>query len=165
MGMKVVAIKQASGKTGLSNAAAKTVVELLAQTLANSYFLYLKTQNFHWNVVSKNFHSLHLLFESQYQELAEAVDEIAEHIRALGHPAPASFKQFSKLADIEESTHVPNDVQMISELLSDHELICRNLRANIKVAQEVGDESSADLMISRLQAHEKAAWMLRSSLA
>lgn len=165
MAMKIVAIKRTHGKIGLSNTATKTVAELLAHTLADSYFLYLKTQNFHWNVVSKNFHSLHLLFESQYKDLAEAVDDIAEHIRALGHPAPGSFKQFSKLTEIKESTHVPTDVQMISELLSDHELICRNFRNSIKIAQASGDEGSADLMITRLQAHEKAAWMLRSSLA
>lgn len=164
MAMKMVAMKAAQSKSGLSNTATKKVADELASTLANTYILYLKTQNFHWNVISKQFQSLHLMFENQYQDLADAADLLAEHIRALGHPAPGSFKQFSKLAEIEEATTVPSDTQMLSELLADNELLCRNLRASIKIAQESGDEGSADLMIARLQAHEKAAWMLRSSL-
>jgi len=165
MGMKLVTTKRAHNKVSLSKTTTKRVAEVLAHTLADSYFLYLKTQGFHWNVVSKHFHALHLLFESQYTELAEAIDEIAERIRAIGHPAPGSFKQFSKLTEIKETTDTLTDVQMISNLLSDHELMCRNLRTSVKVAQNSGDEGSADLMISRLQAHEKAAWMLRSSLS
>ena len=150
-------------KTGLTDSQGKTVADELAKLLADSYFLYLKTQNFHWNVSSPQFHSLHLMFEGQYEELADAVDEIAERIRALGRPAPASFKQFSKLSDIKEATNVPTDKQMVAQLLADHESICRTLRSSLKIVQKAGDEGSADLMIARLQAHEKAAWMLRST--
>ncbi len=164
MAMKMVAMKAVPSNTGLSNTASKAGAEQLGYTLANTYILYLKTQNFHWNVISKQFHALHILFESQYQDLADAADLLAEHIRALGHPAPGSFKQFIKIADIEEATDVPSDTQMISQLLEDHQLISRNLRKSIKIVQDAGDEGSADLMIQRLQAHEKAAWMLRSSL-
>jgi len=151
-------------KTGLALSQTTPVVNELAKLLADTYFLYLKTQNFHWNVTSTQFHSLHALFQSQYEELAEAIDDIAERIRALGHPAPASFKQFSKLAEIEEVTGVPTDAQMIAQLLADHELLCRNLRKSVEIAQKAGDEGTADSLIARLLAHEKTAWMLRSSL-
>lgn len=151
-------------KTGLSDAQSKTVAGELAKLLADSYLLYLKTQNFHWNVKSVHFHSLHLMFEGQYQELAEAVDVVAERIRALGHPTPATFKQFSKLSDIKEPLDVPTGPEMVTQLLADHETICRNLRASIKNVQKANDEGTADLMIARLQAHEKTAWMLRSTL-
>lgn len=142
----------------------KQVADELAVLLSNTYILYLKTQNFHWNVVSKQFQALHAMFEGQYQELAAATDEIAERIRSLGFPAPGSFKQFSKLADVKEATDVPNDTQMLQQLLADHELICHTIRLSLAKVQKAGDEGSADLIIARLQAHEKTAWMLRSSL-
>jgi starvation-inducible DNA-binding protein len=150
-------------KIGLTDSQSKTVANELAKLLADNYFLYLKTQNFHWNVKSVHFHSLHLMFEGQYEELKVAIDEIAERIRALGLPTPASFKQFSKLSNIKEATNVLSANEMVSELLTDHETICRNIRASLKIVQKANDEGSADLMISRLQAHEKTAWMLRST--
>ncbi len=151
-------------KTGLASNQSKVVANELAVLLSNTYILYLKTQNFHWNVESKQFHSLHLMFEEQYEELSEAVDEIAERIRSLGYPTPGSFKQFSKLAEIKEETAVPADTKMIAQLLNDHELMCRILRTSISKVQKACDEASADLMIDRLKAHEKTAWMLRSTL-
>jgi starvation-inducible DNA-binding protein len=150
-------------KTGLNGNQNKQVADELAVLLSNTYILYLKTQNFHWNVVSKQFHALHAMFEGQYEELASSADEIAERIRALGFPTPGSFKQFSKLAEIKEATDVPTDSQMIQQLLSDHELMCRNIRESIVKTQKAGDEGTADLMITRLKAHEKTAWMLRST--
>ena len=150
--------------TGLATSQTTTVTHELAKLLADTYFLYLKTQNFHWNVTSSQFHSLHALFELQYEELAEAIDTIAERIRALGHVAPASFQQFSKLAEIKEVSEVPTDIDMLTQLLADHELLCRNLRKSVEVAQKAGDEGTADSLIARLLAHEKTAWMLRSSL-
>jgi starvation-inducible DNA-binding protein len=150
-------------KIGLTESQTKTVADELTKLLADTYFLYLKTQNFHWNVKSVHFHSLHLMFEGQYEELSDAVDLIAERIRALGQPTPASFKQFSKLTDIKEATEVPSGTQMVAQLLEDHETICRHLRTSLKIVQKANDEGTADLMIARLQAHEKTAWMLRST--
>ena len=150
-------------KTGLTESECKTVTDQLAKILADTYFLYLKTQNFHWNVTSKHFHSLHLMFESQYEELAAAIDEVAERIRALGKPTPATFKQFSKLTDINETTEIPSGMDMVAQLTADHETLCRNLRASLKIIQKTNDEGSADLLIIRLEAHEKTAWMLRST--
>lgn len=151
-------------KTGLTAGQYKIVAEQLAKLLADSYFLSLKTQNFHWNVESIHFHSLHLMFEAQYEELSEAIDEIAERIRALGHPTPASFKSFSKITDIKEVSSVPSSKEMLEQLLADHETICRNIRVSLKVVQKANDEGTADMMIARLMAHEKTAWMLRSTL-
>lgn len=145
---------------GMSTKERENVGEKLNLILANTYLLYLKTQNFHWNVTGELFYSLHLMFEKQYEELADAADEIAERIRALGFHAPGSFAEFSKIATIKEKT-VSDAKAMIKELLHDHELMASLLRQDI---DKISDEITIDLMIKRTDAHEKTAWMLRSSL-
>lgn len=142
----------------------KKVAEALAHLLADTYLLYLKTQNFHWNVISPNFPALHKLFEEQYEELAAATDEIAERIRALGLPTPASFTQFLKLTCLKEVTKELSDKEMLKNLLSDHEAIITEIRKVNAIADAAGDEGTADLFAVRLRSHEKTAWMLRSSL-
>ncbi len=136
----------------------------LSKLLADSYTLYLKTHNFHWNVTGPMFQTLHLMFETHYTELALAVDLIAERIRALGHPAPGSYKAFSKLTSVEESEDVPTAEEMIRQLVVAHETVTRTARATVQVAEKAGDPVTADLATQRLQIHEKTAWMLRSLL-
>ncbi len=151
--------------TGLNPKARKEVAQLVAQGLANTYTLQLKTQYYHWNVKGENFHSLHLLFETQYNELAEAVDELAERIRALGVDTPGTFREFSELAFIKEDKTLPPDWQtMVANLQEAHEMLVKAAREKIVQSQKAGDEGTADLFIRRVQAHEKAAWMLRSHL-
>lgn len=140
------------------------IVEGLSLVLAESYILYLKTHNFHWNVTGPMFQPLHSVFDGQYTELAEAVDEIAERIRALGFPAPGSFSEFQSLSSIEEASGQPNAMEMIKELLDDHETLSRTANKVAATAQEGSDEGTADLMIQRIQEHDKTAWMLRSFL-
>lgn len=149
----------------LNEANRKKIAEELSKLLADTYTLYLKTQNFHWNVTGPMFHSHHVLFEKLYTELAEAVDVIAERIRALGFPAPASFAQFAKLTSIKESINPPSAEEMIKQLVTDQETLVRTARAIFPHADEVNDEVTADLLTERLAAHEKNAWMLRSCLA
>jgi starvation-inducible DNA-binding protein len=149
---------------GISDSNRKKVAQELSHLLADTYLLYLKTQNFHWNVTGPHFYSYHLLLEHQYQELAQAADEIAERIRILGHPAPGSFAQFSKMACVEEETGVPEAGKMLKQLLGDHEILTKCGRELFQIATKAGDEDTADLMVQRMEAHEKAAWMLRSSL-
>jgi starvation-inducible DNA-binding protein len=141
-----------------------TRVEALSRLLADSYTLYLKTHNFHWNVKGPMFTTLHTLFETQYTELALAVDEIAERIRAIGAPAPGSYAAFSKLTAIKESETAPPALEMVQQLAADQETVARSARAALEVAQASDDEVSADLAIARMQIHEKNAWMLRSHL-
>lgn len=136
----------------------------LARLLADTYTLYLKTHNFHWNVTGPMFVTLHTLFEQQYTELALAVDEIAERIRALDVPAPGSYKQFSELTCLREATGVPKAADMVRQLASDQETIVRTARAIVPVAQEANDDPTADLLIRRMQVHEKNTWMLQSLL-
>lgn len=136
----------------------------LSKLLADSYTLYLKTHNFHWNVTGPMFQTLHLMFETHYTELALAVDLIAERIRALGHPAPGSYKAFAKLTSIEESEQVPPAQEMIQQLVTGHETVARTARSVVKRADKAGDPVTADLATQRLQVHEKTAWMLRSLL-
>ncbi len=150
---------------GLDDTARKSVADALAQVLADSHALALKTQNFHWNVAGPHFHSLHAMFEAQYAELAAAVDELAERIRALGFPAPGGYAAFAKLTAIADAKENVPAAEMVRTLLADHETAVKRLRAALKVAQAAGDEESADLAIGRLQAHEKTAWMLRASAA
>ena len=144
--------------------ASSKVVEELSHLLADSYTLYLKTHNYHWNVTGPMFNTLHLMFEAQYTELALAVDLIAERIRALGHPAPGSYKAFAGLTDIEEETGVPAAAKMIRKLVSGQETVTRTARALFPLVDRVGDEPTADLLTQRMQVHEKNAWMLRSLL-
>ncbi|HSW68711.1 MAG TPA: DNA starvation/stationary phase protection protein [Gammaproteobacteria bacterium] len=139
------------------------MTEGLSKLLADTYTLYLKTQNFHWNVTGPLFHSLHKMFEEEYIELAAAVDEIAERIRALGANAPASFSDFLKLTSIKEETSTPSAAEMVKKLLADHEAVVEHLHSLMPVAQELSDEATLDLLITRTEVHQKTAWMLRSS--
>jgi starvation-inducible DNA-binding protein len=141
------------------------VAEALSQVLADTFTLYLKTHNFHWNVIGPMFHTLHLMFEEQYNELWLASDAIAERIRALGCTPPGSNLQFSKLTYIREPEGIPSAPEMIAELLRDHETCARTARWALSVARSAVDAPTEDLMTHRLMAHEKAAWMLRSLLA
>jgi starvation-inducible DNA-binding protein len=140
------------------------VAESLSQVLANTFLLSLKTQNFHWNVTGPMFHTLHAIFEEQYDELWRAGDAIAERIRALGWPAPGSYSEFSKLTYIQEAEVIPSATGMIGELLSDHETSARSVRAALADARAAVDAVTEDLLTQRLASHEKAAWMLRSLL-
>lgn len=149
---------------GIKESSLKVVAEELNKLLADTYLLYLKTQNFHWNVTGQLFYSIHLMFEKQYEELAEAVDLIAERIRALGFHAPASFSEFIKLTQLKEAAKGLSAEKMIQELLSDHESITKNCHGMMKIAQESGDEGTVDLFIERMREHDKTAWMLRSSI-
>lgn len=134
----------------------------LAVLLADSYTLYLKTHNFHWNVTGPMFTTLHQLFEEHYLELATAVDDIAERIRSLGVPAPGSYAEFAKLTAVPEAEGVPKATAMIAALLADHETVARTARSVFPEAEAANDEATADLLTARLQVHEKTAWMLRS---
>jgi len=147
------------------NEETQKVSQALSNVLADTFTLYLKTHNFHWNVVGPRFHTLHLMFEEQYNELWLAGDAIAERIRALGCVAPGSYREFSKLTYLQEAEAVPSATEMIAELLSDHETSARTARWALSVARTAVDAPTEDLLIQRVMAHEKAAWMLRSMLA
>jgi len=136
----------------------------LSKLLADTYTLYLKTHNFHWNVKGPMFQTLHLMFETQYNELALAVDLIAERIRALGFPAPGTYSDYAKLSSIKETPGVPEATEMIRLLVEGQEAVVRTARALMPQVDAVGDEPSADLLTQRMQVHEKTAWMLRSLL-
>jgi starvation-inducible DNA-binding protein len=142
----------------------KEITEGLSRLLADSYTLYLKTHNYHWNVEGPMFNTLHLMFETQYTELALAVDTIAERIRALGEPAPGSYKAFSKLSSIDEEERVPDAETMIANLVKGQEAVVRTARSIFPAAERANDEPTADLLTQRMQIHEKNAWMLRSML-
>lgn len=141
------------------------VAEALSRVLADTFTLYLKTHNFHWNVIGPMFHTLHLMFEEQYNELWLAGDAIAERIRALGCVAPGSYREFSKLTYLQETEVVPSAKEMIADLLRDHETCARTARWALSVARTAVDAPTEDLLTQRVMAHEKAAWMLRSILA
>lgn len=136
----------------------------LSRLLADTYTLYLKTHNFHWNVTGPMFSTLHTLFEQHYTELALAVDQIAERIRALGVIAPGSYRQFAELTSIEEEVGTPNAEQMIGQLVAGQETVVRTARSIFPLLEQAQDEPSADLLTQRMQIHEKNAWMLRSLL-
>jgi starvation-inducible DNA-binding protein len=150
---------------GISKKDRKTIADGLSKLLADTYTLYLKTHNFHWNVEGPMFNTLHLMFEQQYNELALAVDAIAERIRALGHPAPGSYAAYAKLSSIKEETGVPKAEQMIQQLVDGQEAVARTARAVFPAAEKASDEPTADLLTQRLQIHEKTAWMLRALLS
>ncbi len=139
------------------------MAEGLSKLLADTYTLYLKTQYFHWNVTGPHFHSLHRMFEEEYVELAAAVDEIAERIRALGAIAPGSFTEFQKLTSIKEESPPPAALEMVKKLLHDHEAVIKHIESLMQVAQNAKDEGTLDLLINRTEVHQKTAWMLRSS--
>lgn len=136
----------------------------LSRLLADSYTLYLKTHNYHWNVTGPMFNTLHLMFETQYTELALAVDQIAERIRALGVAAPGTYREFVKLTSIPEDDAVPDANTMIANLVIAQETVVRTSREVIGTAEAAGDEATADLLTQRMNLHEKNAWMLRSML-
>jgi starvation-inducible DNA-binding protein len=140
------------------------VVEALSGLLADSYTLYLKTHNYHWNVTGPMFTTLHTLFETEYADLALAVDEIAERIRSLGARAPGSFSEFAKLAAVKEATGSPSATEMIEELVADQAAVVGNAKRVVEAAEAAGDQASADLGTRRIEVHEKNAWMLRSHL-
>ena len=140
------------------------VIEALRVTLANSYALYLKTQNYHWNVTGNQFSSLHLLFEKQYTDLAEAIDEIAERIRALDCLAPGSFEIFNNMKDIKDAIEGAASDHMLKDLRDDTMHLAEMLKEGVSIAQKHNDEATADLFIERIRVHEKNAWMLNSSL-
>jgi starvation-inducible DNA-binding protein len=149
---------------GISEADRKQIADGLSRLLADTYTLYLKTHNFHWNVTGPQFNTLHQMFEQQYTELATAVDEIAERIRALGFPAPGSYAQFGALSSIDEESGVPSAEQMLAQLARDQEIVVRTEREVFPCADAASDEPTADLLTQRMQIHEKTAWMLRSML-
>ncbi|WP_436233313.1 Dps family protein [Flagellatimonas centrodinii] len=136
----------------------------LSRLLADEYTLYLKTHNFHWNVTGPMFNTLHTMFETHYTELALAVDEVAERIRALGFPAPGSYRQYAELSSVEEETGVPEALEMVRQLVKAHETCAKTARSIFSLAEAGSDEVTADLLTQRLQVHEKTAWMLRSLL-
>jgi len=142
----------------------KPITVGLQQFLATTYSLYLKTQNFHWNVTGPIFNMLHAFFEAQYEELANAVDLIAERIRALDHYASGSFSEFIKLTRIKDATGKKNAEEMIEELVADHRIIVDLIRELLPISEDCEDLASQDLLIERLKTHEKAIWMLNSFL-
>jgi starvation-inducible DNA-binding protein len=142
----------------------KAIAQGLSHLLADTYTLYLKTHNYHWNVKGPMFQTLHLMFETQYNELALAVDAIAERIRALGYPAPGSYAEYSRLSSIKEAKGVPAATKMISELVAGHEAVARTTHKAFPVVEKANDQPTADLLTQRMQTHEKTAWMLRSLL-
>lgn len=149
---------------GIDDTKRAAIAEGLSRLLADTYTLYLKTHNFHWNVTGPMFQTLHLMFETQYTELALAVDSIAERIRALGFPAPGTYSEYARLSSIAETPGVPKAKEMIRLLVEGQEAVVRTARSIFPVVEEVNDEPTADLLTQRMQVHEKTAWMLRSLL-
>ncbi len=149
---------------GISDTDRQAIAAGLSRLLADSYTLYLKTHNYHWNVTGPQFNTLHTMFEQQYTELAVAVDDIAERIRALGIAAPGSYKDFARLASVEEAQGDESADEMVRQLVIGQETVVRTAREIFPIASDANDEPSADLLTQRMQVHEKNAWMLRSML-
>ncbi|NEP17362.1 MAG: DNA starvation/stationary phase protection protein [Leptolyngbya sp. SIO4C1] len=149
---------------GISEQQRKAIADGLSRLLADTYTLYLKTHNFHWNVTGPMFQTLHLMFEEQYNELSVAVDDIAERIRALGFPAPGTYSDYAELSSIQETKGVPTAEEMIKLLVEGQEAVVRTARSIFSAVDEANDEPTADLLTQRMQVHEKTAWMLRSLL-
>ena len=150
---------------GIEESKRREIADGLSRLLADTYTLYLKTHNYHWNVTGPMFQTLHLMFEQHYNELALAVDLIAERIRALGFAAPGSYAAYGRLTCLKEDETVPTAEAMIGQLVKDHEAVVRTARKIFPVVDESRDEPTADLLTQRMQIHEKTAWMLRSLLA
>ncbi len=150
---------------GISNKERKQITDGLSALLADSYMLYIKTHNFHWNVEGPMFNTLHTMFMDQYTELWNALDTLAERIRALGEYAPGSYKQFAALTSIEESDKVPKAEKMIQELIKGHETVIQTARKLLPICDEAHDDVTAGVLTDRLEIHEKTSWMLRSLLA
>ena len=149
---------------GIPTEERKAIADGLSRLLADSYTLYLKTHNYHWNVKGPMFQTLHLLFETQYNDLALAVDLVAERIRTLGFPAPGTYAEFGALTSIKESVGVPSAKEMIRDLVHGQEAVVRTARSIFPMVEKASDEPTADLLTQRMQLHEKNAWMLRSLL-
>jgi starvation-inducible DNA-binding protein len=162
--MKAKKAKSPTIDIGISAGERKKIAHGLSALLADSYTLYLMTHNFHWNVTGPDFNSLHLMFMGQYTEQWNALDIIAERIRALGHPAPGTYKEFVKLASIKEVEGVPNSNDMIRYLVSAQEATARTARKLFPLVNAANDQPTADVLTQRLDVHEKTAWMLRSLL-
>ena len=150
--------------TDIKTHSVQKISEELAHFLADTYMLYLKTQNFHWNVRGPSFYSLHKMFEEQYVELAAATDELAERMRALGAIAPGTFSEFLKLTSLQEDRGDLKAEEMIKKLFKDHELLASHALHILEKAQQAEDEATVDLLIQRIAIHQKTAWMLKSSL-
>ncbi len=149
---------------GINERDRKKIADGLSRRLADRYTLYLKTPNFHWNVTGPQFNSLHNMFMTQYTEIWNALDMIAERIRSLGYPAPGSYKQFVALSSIPEEEGVPKAKDMIRQLVAGQEAVTRTAREVFKVVEKANDQPTADLLTQRMEIHEKNAWMLRSLL-
>jgi starvation-inducible DNA-binding protein len=162
--MSVSIAKSIPVDIGISEAQRHEIARGLSRLLADTYTLYLKTHNYHWNVTGPMFQTLHLMFEQQYTELAMAVDLIAERIRALGVPAPGTYREFAELTSIAEAEGIPSAEEMIRDLVLGQEAVVRTARSIFPQADAVQDEPTADLLTQRMQLHEKTAWMLRSLL-
>jgi starvation-inducible DNA-binding protein len=151
-------------KTGLDIRETKSIAENLSVALADTFTLYLKTLGVHWNIVGPNFYSLHKLTDAQYKDMEEAIDSIAERIRALGHPAPASFGDFGRLSTLDSKATLTSAEEMLKSLIADNQVIAKRLRQAVSVAADADDVVTADLLTLRLGKHEENAWMLRSVL-
>jgi starvation-inducible DNA-binding protein len=162
--MKKAAKKVSAIDIGISAADRAKIAQGLSKLLADSYTLYLMTHNFHWNVTGPQFNTLHTMFMAQYTEQWNALDIIAERIRALGHPAPGTYKEFVKLASIKEVEGVPKATEMIRLLVNAQEATARTARELFPVVDKANDQPTADVLTQRLDVHEKTAWMLRSLL-
>lgn len=151
--------------TGISKQDRKALADRLGMALSDTYVLYVKTQGFHWNVAGPLFYSLHKLTQAQYEDMFGAIDQLAERIRAIGYPAPASFAQFAARSDIKEEQRIPTTEEMVEQLVDGNEICARNLRAAVKVAADAEDVKTADLLTERVGQHEQNVWMLRALLA
>ena len=151
--------------TGISDKDREKIAAGLSRLLSDTFTVYLKTHNFHWNVTGPMFNTLHLMFETQYNELWLALDAIAERIRSLGHPAPGTYAQFGQLTSIDETQGQPKAEEMVRLLVEGNEAVVRTARTIFPSVEKANDEPTADLLTQRMQVHEKTAWMLRSLLA
>jgi len=149
---------------GIAEKDRKRIASGLERVLADTYTLYLKTHNFHWNVTGPMFQTLHLMFMTQYNEIWMAVDLVAERIRALGYPAPGSYKEFAALTSIKDSSGSVSAKEMIKQLVAGQEAVVRTAREVLPIAEKAGDQPTVDLLSARMEVHEKNAWMLRSLL-
>ena len=165
MAKKLTARTASSIDIGIGAKDRAAIAAGLSRLLADTYTLYLTTHNFHWNVTGTMFNTLHTMFMVQYTELWNAVDPLAERIRSLGHVAPGSYAQFSKLASVPDAPEVPpKALEMVRLLVDGHEAVARTARSLFPLADKASDEPTADLLTQRLSVHEQAAWMLRSLL-
>lgn len=157
--------KKAPVNIGIEESDRQAIAEGLSRLLADTYSLYLKTHYFHWNVTGPMFHSLHQMFEEEYTELSQAVDDIAERIRTLGAVAPGSYSEYSELSSVPETREVPEAQEMVRLLVEGNEAVVRTARSAFPAAERAGDEATVDLITERMRTHEKTAWMLRSMIS